>query len=170
MLFRSVTIGSTSVSLGSTASTVAGLTLTSPSMTSPTVSSGTLTVSSSGVVFTDGTQTLAGTPSLTPINTQTASITLSASFAKDSFVQMNVASANTVTIPPDSTYSYGIGASIDFQQLGAGQTSFVAGAGVTFQAASVNGTAALKFRGQYSVATALKVAANTWAIFGDLTN
>ena len=166
----SVTIGSTSVSLGSTASTVAGLTLTSPSMTSPTVSSGTLTVSSSGIVFTDGTQTLAGTPSLTPINAQTASITLSASFAKDSFVQMNVASANTVTIPPDSTYSYGIGASIDFQQLGAGQTSFVAGAGVTFQAASVNGSAALKFRGQYSVATALKVAANTWAIFGDLTN
>ena len=153
-----------------TTDTLTNKTLTSATLTSPTVSSGTLTVSSSGVVFTDGTQTLAGTPSLTPINTQTASITLSASFAKDSFVQMNVASANTVTIPPDSTYSYGVGASIDFQQLGAGQTSFVAGAGVTFQAASVNGSTALKMRGQYSVATALKVAANTWAIFGDLTN
>ena len=138
---------------------------TSPTLVTPTLGA----ASATSIAFSDGTQTLAGTPSLTPINTQTASITLSSSFAKDSFVQMNVASANTVTIPPDSTYSYGIGASIDFQQLGAGQTSFVAGAGVTFQAASINGTAALKFRGQYSVATALKVAANTWALFGDLS-
>jgi hypothetical protein len=125
---------------------------------------------SSGIVFSDGTQTLAGTPSLTPINTPTASITLGSSYVKDSFVRMNVGSANTITIAPDSTYSYPVGASLDFQQIGAGQTSFVAGSGVTFQAASVNGTMALKFRGQFSVATALKVAANTWAIFGDLTN
>lgn len=143
---------------------------TSPTIATPTIT-GALTVSSTGITFSDSTvQTTAGTPSLTPINTQTASITLGATFVKDSFVQMNVASANTVTIPTDATYTYPIGSSIDFQQLGAGQTSFVAASGVTFQAASVNAVAALKLRGQYSVATALKVAANTWAIFGDLTN
>ena len=125
---------------------------------------------SSGIVFSDGTQTLAGTPSLTPINAQTASITLGSSFVKDSFVKMNVASANTITIPTDATYTYPVGASIDFQQAGAGQTSFVAASGVTFEVAQVNGADALKFRGRYSVATALKTAANTWAIFGDLTN
>lgn len=150
--------------------TLTNKTLTSPSITTPTVSSGTLTVSSSGITFSDGTvQTVAATPSLTPINSQTASLTTSSSIVKDSFVQMNVATANTITIAPDSTYNYPVGASIDFQQLGAGQTSFVAGAGVTLQAASINGTQALKFRGQYSVATALKVAANTWALFGDLS-
>jgi hypothetical protein len=133
--------------------------------------SGAATINSTGITFSDGTvQTVAATPSLTPINAQTASITLSSSFVKDSFVQMNVASANTVTIPTDATYSYPVGASIDFQQLGAGQTSFVAAAGVTFQVAKVNGSDALKLRGQFSVATALKTAANTWAIFGDLTN
>ena len=136
---------------------------------SPTFT-GTVTVSSSGITFSDGTvQTVAATPSLTPINPQTASVTLGASFVKDSFVKMNVSSANTVTIPTDATYNYPIGASLDFQQAGTGQTSFVAASGVTFEAASVNGSAALKFRGQFSVATALKVAANTWAIFGDLT-
>lgn len=125
---------------------------------------------SSGIVFSDGTQTVAGTPSLTPINTQTGSITLSSSFVKDSFVQMNVGSGNTITVPTDATYSYPIGASIDFQQMGSGQTSFVAASGVTFQVAKVNGSDALKFRSQFSIATALKTAANTWAIFGDLTN
>lgn len=142
---------------------------TSPTIATPTIT-GALTVSSTGITFSDATvQTTAGTPSLTPINVQTASITLGSSFVKDSFVQMNVASANTVTIPTDATYTYPIGASIDFQQLGAGQTSFVAASGVTFQAASINGTTALKLRGQYSVATALKVASNTWALFGDLS-
>lgn len=164
-----IAIDSTVTTLTGT-QTLTNKTLTSPSITTPTVSSGTLTVAAAGITFSDGTvQTVAATPSLTPINIQTASITLGASFVKDSFVQMNVASANTVTIPTDATYSYPIGASLDFQQMGAGQTSFVT-TGLTVQAASVNGTQALKLRGQFSVATALKTAANTWAIFGDLTN
>jgi Major tropism determinant N-terminal domain len=143
---------------------------TSPTITTPTIS-GTITLSSSGITFSDATvQTSAGVPSITPINTQTVSITLGATFIKDSFVQMNSASANTVTIPADSTYSYPIGASIDFQQLGAGQTSFVAASGVTIQSALINGTSPLKLRAQYSVATLMKVAANTWALYGDLSN
>jgi hypothetical protein len=151
------------------ASNIVGLTDTQ-TLTNKTLTSPTITLPSAGITFSDGTvQTVAGTPSLTPINAQIGSITLGASFVKDSFIQMTVGSANSVTIPTDATYNYPIGASIDFQQAGTGQTSFVAASGVTFQASSVNGTMALKLRGQFSVATALKVAANTWAIFGDLS-
>ena len=182
----SVTIGSTSVALGATAATLAGLTLTSPTVNSPTLGgtvtatgvtvsngtfsnptvSGTLTYASGAyITFADGTtQSTAGVPSITPINTQTASLTLSSSYVKDSFVQINSASAATVTIPADSTYSYPVGASLTFQALGAGQVSFVAASGVTAQY-----TPGLKLRTQYSVATIQKVAANTWAIFGDLS-
>jgi hypothetical protein len=158
--------GAVTIAIDSTVATLTGTqTLTNKTLTSPTI-----TLPSAGITFSDGTvQTVAGTPSLTPISAQIGSITLGASFVKDSFIQMTVGSANSVTIPTDATYNYPIGASIDFQQTGTGQTSFVAASGVTFQASSVNGTMALKLRGQFSVATALKVAANTWAIFGDLS-
>ena len=148
--------------------TLTNKTLTAPSLTTPTVSSGTLTVASAGITFSDGTvQTVAAVPSLTPINTSntTTSFTLSSSVVKDSFVQIgNATTAVNVTVPPDSTYSYPVGASVTFQQTGTALVTFVAGSGVTIQA-----TPGLKLRAQYSAATLLKVAANTWALYGDLS-
>ena len=144
--------------------TLTNKTLTAPSLGSPTVT-GTLTTSSSGITFSDGTvQTVAAVPSITPINTQTTSITLSSSYVKDSFVSVASATAATITIPADATYNYPVGSSITFQAAGAGQVSFVLASGVTGQY-----TPGLKLRSQWSVATIQKVAANTWAIYGDLS-
>jgi hypothetical protein len=79
-------------------------------------------------------------------------------------IEMDSASANSVTIPPHSSVAFTIGSSIDVFQKGAGQTTIVAGAGVT-----VLNTPGLKFRDRYSMATLVKRDTNTWIVSGDLT-
>jgi hypothetical protein len=79
-------------------------------------------------------------------------------------VEMESASANTVTIPTNASVAFNIGSSIDIFQKGTGQTSIVAGAGVT-----VLNTPGLKLRDRYSMATLIKRDTNTWIVSGDLT-
>ncbi len=80
-------------------------------------------------------------------------------------VGMNVASANNLTVPPNSSVAFPIGTKIDCEQLGAGQTTIVAGSGVT-----VHGTPGLKFRAQYSPVTLVQKALDEWHCFGDLSS
>lgn len=106
----------------------------------------------------------------TPMNTlitanrQTASYTLVASDS-GKIVEMNSGSANNLTVPPNSSVPYSIGTQIVIAQYGAGQTSIVAGVGVTIRSKS----AALKISSQYSAATLVKIAADEWYLFGDIT-
>ena len=80
-------------------------------------------------------------------------------------VTMSNASANTFTIPPNSSVAFGIGTQINIAQLGAGQTSIVAGAGVTLNSAG----AKLKLSAQYAVATCVKTDTNEWFVVGNLS-
>jgi hypothetical protein len=118
---------------------------------------------SSGVVFSDGTQTKEGVASRTPIIQKTASYTLSALTERDSMIEVSSGSATTVTIPANSSVAYPIGTSIDVLQTSTGQVTIAAGAGVT-----VNATPGLKLRTQWSSATLFKRAENTWVVYGDL--
>lgn len=77
-------------------------------------------------------------------------------------VTLSNASAITLTIPPSSSVALAIGTSIDITQLGAGQVTISPGAGVT-----INGTPSLVLRTQYSSATCIKTAADTWLVVGD---
>lgn len=96
-------------------------------------------------------------------NVQTGSYTLTlADVGK--CVEMNMASANNLTVPPVSTASFGIGSVIEILQLGAGQTTIVAGAGVTLRSAGGR----LKLAGQYSSAALRMRASNEWVVVGDL--
>lgn len=79
-------------------------------------------------------------------------------------VEMNVASGNTLTIPPNSSVAFDIGTQITILQTGVGQTTLTQGAGVT-----INGTPGLKLRAQWSSATLIKRATNTWVAIGDLS-
>jgi cytoskeletal protein CcmA (bactofilin family) len=127
---------------------------------------GTAVISSTagGFIFTDGTQTLEGVPSRTPIVQKTASYTLSSLTERDDLIEMYSASAGiTLTIPADSTLNFPIGTSIDILQTGAGQVT-IAGTGFT-----PNATPGLKLRTQWSSCTLFKRAANTWVVYGDLT-
>lgn len=121
-------------------------------------------VTVAGVVFTDGTQTKEGVPSRTPIVAKTASYTLSSLTERDSLIEVSSGSATTVTIPAESSVNYPIGTSIDILQTSSGQVTIAGAGGVT-----VNATPGLKLRTQWSSATLLKRAADTWVVYGDLT-
>ena len=79
-------------------------------------------------------------------------------------VTMSNASANTITIPPNSGVAFGIGTQINIAQLGAGATTIVAGSGVTLNSDG----AKLKLNAQYAVATCVKTDTNTWFVVGNL--
>ena len=100
---------------------------------------------------------------LSSFNNKTTSYTLVLS-DEGNMVEMDSSSANTVTIPPASSVAFNVGSAIDVFQKGTGQTTIVAGAGVT-----ILNTPGLKFRARYSVASLIKRDANTWIVTGDLT-
>lgn len=74
------------------------------------------------------------------------------------------AAAITFTIPPNSSVAFGIGTQINIMQLGAGQVTVTAGAGVTLRSQGSK----LKTAGQYAVATCCKIATDTWVVIGNL--
>ena len=119
---------------------------------------------SSGVVFSDGTQTKEGVPSRTPIVQKTASYSLDDLSLRDSIIEVSSTSGTTITVPADSNYNYPVGTTLDILQTNTGQVTIAGAGGVT-----VNATPGLKLRTQWSSATLLKRAENTWVAFGDLS-
>jgi hypothetical protein len=98
----------------------------------------------------------------TILNQQAASYTLVLA-DKNKMVEISNASANTLTVPPNSSVAFPIGSTITILQTGAGQCTLTAGAGVT-----VNGTPGLKLRTTWSSATLIKRATDTWVALGDM--
>lgn len=96
------------------------------------------------------------------ISSQSASYTLVLTDAAKQ-IEMNVSSANTLTVPLNSTTPFPTGTVIAIVQTGAGQTTLTPTGGVT-----INGTPGLKLRTQWSVATLTKRGTNTWLAAGDL--
>lgn len=80
-------------------------------------------------------------------------------------VTMSNASANTLTVPPNSDVAFPTNTRIDVLQYGAGQTTIAAGSGVTIYSSGSK----LKLTGQYSGATLWKKATDTWVLIGDLS-
>lgn len=120
------------------------------------------------VVGTSDSQTLTNKTLTDPkinlaLNTQTASYTLVIADA-GKHVEMNVGSANNLTVPPNSSVAFPIGTQILISQYGAGQTTIVAGAGVTIRSAD----AKLKIAKQYAQATLVKRGTDEWYISGNL--
>jgi hypothetical protein len=100
------------------------------------------------------------TDKLVVTNRQTASYTLVLSDA-DKLVEMNVGSANNLTVPA-SVFS--AGQQILLAQYGAGQTTVVAGSGMTIRS---NG-GKLKLNVQYSGATLIFLSSTEAYLFGDI--
>jgi hypothetical protein len=95
------------------------------------------------------------------VNTQTGTTYTAVLADADKVIEISNASANTVTIPPNSSVAFAIGTRIRVTQLGAGATTIVSGAGVTFQPAS---PAAMSPAGQYGTRTVRKRATDTWIV------
>jgi hypothetical protein len=121
-----------------------------------------------GDVTLTGTQTLTNKTLTAPIitiatNAQAASYTLVLTDQSD-LVEISNASANTLTVPLNSSVAFPTGTTITILQTGAGQTTITPTGGVT-----INGTPGLKLRAQWSSATLIKRAENTWVAIGDLS-
>jgi hypothetical protein len=97
-------------------------------------------------------------------NRQVASYSLALS-DKNKLVEMNVGSANNLTIPLNSSISFAIGTQILLSQYGAGQTTVLPTGGVTLRSAGGK----TKLTSQYSGATLIKIATDEWYLFGDIT-
>lgn len=96
-------------------------------------------------------------------NAQTASYALVLA-DNGKVVEMNVGSANNLTVPPNSSVAFPVGSQVTVLQTGAGQTTIVAGSGVTINSAG----GYLKIASQWSAVTLIKRATDTWVAVGAL--
>jgi hypothetical protein len=97
------------------------------------------------------------------INNQVSNYVLNI-YDTSELIIMNLAVANTITIPNDATVDFLIGARIYVQQTGVGQTSIVGALGVTIN--SQQGILSLAER--YCMCELIKTAPNTWTIQGGI--
>jgi hypothetical protein len=97
-------------------------------------------------------------------NRRTASYTLVRGDA-GKIVEMNVGSANNLTVPANADVAYPIGTEIQVLQYGAGQTTIVAAGGVTLRSKSGQ----LKIANQYTGVTCVKVGSDEWYVIGNLS-
>ena len=104
-----------------------------------------------------------GGATVVSFNRQTASYTLVAGDA-NKIIEMNVGTANNLTVPLNSSVPFATGTIIDVVQYGAGQTTIVATGGVTIRSANNW----LKINARYGAVTLVKVATDEWYVFGNL--
>ena len=144
-----LTVGANGTVLTANSGTATGLEWSTPSVTA------TNTVTLTGKTLTAPVISLA-------TNAQTASYSLVLSDASK-IVEVSVGSANTLTIPTNASHAFPIGTQILILQTNTGQTTLAGASGVT-----VNGSPGLKLRSQWSSATLVKRATDTWVAIGDL--
>jgi hypothetical protein len=103
---------------------------------------------------------------VSPVQTRVVSGTSDTLVLADAgkIVESSSGSATTITVPLNSSVAYAVGTQITLLQTGAGQLTVAGTAGVT-----VNATPGLKLRAQWSSATLIKRATDTWVLIGDLT-
>ena len=90
--------------------------------------------------------------------------------ADNKLVTASNASAQTYSIPTNANVAYAIGSQINIIAIGAGQVTINAATSGTTTVLSNGGTAASpKLRVQYSSATCIKVATDTWYVIGDIS-
>ena len=138
-------------------------------LTNKDLTSGTNTFPSSLATLT-GTQTLTNKTLTAPkvnldFNAQTGTTYTLVAADSGKLVTASNAAAITITVPP-SVFS--AGEQINVQSIGAGLTTFAAGSGVTITSTGAT-SAAPNLRAQFSAATVVCTAANTFTVIGDIS-
>jgi len=103
------------------------------------------------------------------LNAKTATYTVVLTDNRNKLVTMSVASANDFLIPTNASVAFPIGSVINVIQIGTGQTTIKAVTSGTTTISSTGASAiAPKLRAQYSAASCIKVATDTWYVVGDI--
>ena len=103
------------------------------------------------------------------MNAQTATYTVILSDADQKLITMSVGSANDFLIPTNASVAFAIGTIINVIQIGAGQTTIKAvTSGTTTISSTGASSIAPKLRAQYSAASCIRVATDTWYVVGDI--
>jgi hypothetical protein len=105
----------------------------------------------------------------TPYVAKTAAYTI-ASGDEGKLLSMNNATTQQFSIPTDATFNFAVGTTVNFVWItGAGQPTIGAVTPGTTTVISTGATSATpKLRAANSAATAIKTAANSWLVVGDL--
>ena len=159
-----------SVTLSINTAVTADLT-TAQTLTNKTIDASTNTLT--GVATLTGTQTLTNKTLTSPlinlgINAQTGTTYTTVLADNGKLTTLTNASAIAVTIPPNSSVAYPVGAQINMAQLGAGQVTVSGGSGVTIVSTGATSTAP-KARAQYSTLTAVQTSTDNWIVMGDIS-
>lgn len=103
------------------------------------------------------------------LNSQTATYTVVLADNKNTLVTMNVATANDFLIPTNASVAFPIGSVINVVQTGVGKTTIEAvSSGTTTISSTGAAPAAPELRAQFSAASCVKVATDSWIILGDI--
>ena len=103
------------------------------------------------------------------LNAQTATYTVVITDNRNKLVTMDVATANDFLIPTNASVAFPIGSVINVIQIGAGKTTIEAVTPGTTTISSTGATAtAPELRAQFSAASCIKVATDTWYVIGDI--
>jgi hypothetical protein len=98
------------------------------------------------------------------INAQTGTTYTFVAADAGKLVTSSNGSAQTITIPPNSSVAFDIGTQIMVQNLGSANATLAQGSGVTIQSKD----SAKEIDGQYAAATCIKTATDTWSLIGAL--
>jgi hypothetical protein len=80
------------------------------------------------------------------------------------FVSSSNGSAQTFTVPPNSSVAYTVGTQIMVQNIGSANCTLAQGSGVTINSKDSN----KEIDGQYAAATLIKTATDAWSLIGSL--
>jgi hypothetical protein len=104
------------------------------------------------------------------LNARTATYTVVLADNKNTLVTMAVSTANDFLIPTNASVAFPIGSVINVVQTGTGKTTIKA---VTSGTTTISSTGAVpaspELRAQFSAASCVKVATDSWIILGDVS-
>jgi hypothetical protein len=123
-----------------------------------------LEVADGDVSITDSLTVSGGLVAPLQINAQTGTSYTFVAADAGKLVTSSNGSAQTITIPPNSSVAFDIGTQIIVQNLGSANATLAQGSGVTIQSKDSN----KEIDGQYAAATCIKTATDTWSLMGAL--